>query len=44
MEPFVVPNGEIASDVYLYRDLSKGEDLDQEAGKALKFVKSELEN
>lgn len=42
MEPFVVPGGDIAQDIALWRDLSEGIDLDEEAKKAIKFTKQHL--
>lgn len=42
MEPFMLPGGDIAQDIALWRDLSEGLDLDEEARKALKFTKGHL--
>ncbi|MBE0690718.1 MAG: sugar phosphate isomerase/epimerase [Anaerolineae bacterium] len=42
MEPFVVPGGQVGSDIKVYRDLSIGLDLDQEAQKALLFMRGVL--
>ncbi len=42
MEPFVIPGGDIAQDIALWRDLSEGVDLDEEARKALEFTKRNL--
>jgi D-psicose/D-tagatose/L-ribulose 3-epimerase len=42
MEPFLMPGGEIGRDIKVYRDLSTGMDLDEEARKALLFVRGVL--
>jgi len=42
MEPFLVPGGEVGRDISVYRDLQDGLDLDQEAGRALEFVRQHL--
>jgi len=42
MEPFVVPENDVAKDVALYRDLRTGEDMNAVAAKALSFVKEKL--
>jgi len=42
MEPFVIPGGDIAEDVALWRDLMGDADLDEEAIKALEFTKNHL--
>lgn len=42
MEPFMLPGGDIAQDIALWRDLSKGVDLDEEAKQSLKFTKRHL--
>lgn len=42
MEPFMLPGGDIAQDIALWRDLSEGVDLDEEAEKALEFTKGNL--
>jgi D-psicose/D-tagatose/L-ribulose 3-epimerase len=40
MEPFVVPGGQVGRDIRVWRDLRPGlDDLDTEAGKALRFVR-----
>jgi len=42
MEPFVTPGGEVGRDISVYRDLSKGLDLDREAARAAQFVRDRL--
>jgi D-psicose/D-tagatose/L-ribulose 3-epimerase len=43
MEPFVVPGGQVGRDIRVWRDLRPGlDDLDTEAGKALRFVRDIL--
>lgn len=42
MEPFVLPGGQVGSDIKVYRDLSVGLDLDEEARKALLFMRGVL--
>ena len=42
MEPFVLPGGQVGSDIRVYRDLSVGMDLDEEARKALLFMRGAL--
>ncbi len=42
MEPFVMPGGQVGSDIKVYRDLSVGMDLDEEARKALLFMRGAL--
>ncbi|MHB8627038.1 MAG: D-psicose 3-epimerase [Aggregatilineales bacterium] len=42
MEPFLQPGGQVGSDIKVYRDLSVGLDLDDEARKALMFVRGFL--
>ncbi|KXA92882.1 hypothetical protein AKJ64_01980 [candidate division MSBL1 archaeon SCGC-AAA259E17] len=44
MESFLIPGGNIANDVKLSRDLREGKDLDEEAKKALDFVKEKFES
>jgi D-psicose/D-tagatose/L-ribulose 3-epimerase len=39
MEPFMMPGGQVGSDIKVFRDLSAGLDLDDEARKALLFVR-----
>ncbi|MCJ7566375.1 MAG: sugar phosphate isomerase/epimerase [Anaerolineales bacterium] len=42
MEPFLMPGGEVGRDIKVFRDLSIGMDLDEEAIKALQFVRGVL--
>jgi len=42
MEPFVTPGGEVGRDISIYRDLSEGLDLDDEAARSAAFVKDKL--
>lgn len=42
MEPFVTPGGQVGADIRVYRDLSVGMDLDEEARKALLFMRGVL--
>lgn len=42
MEPFVTPGGAVGRDIRVYRDLSVGMDLDEEARKALLFLRGVL--
>ncbi|MDR3710976.1 MAG: sugar phosphate isomerase/epimerase [Capsulimonadaceae bacterium] len=42
MEPFMVPGGEVGRDISVYRDLTNGLDLDDEAERSAKFVKDKL--
>jgi D-psicose/D-tagatose/L-ribulose 3-epimerase len=42
MEPFVRPGGQVGSDIKVYRDLGAGMDLDEEARKALLFMRGVL--
>lgn len=42
MEPFVTPGGEVGRDIRIHRDLGAGMNLDQEAGRALAFVREVL--
>ncbi len=42
MEPFVLPGGPVGRDIKIYRDLSVGLDLDEEARKALLFMRGVL--
>ena len=47
MEPFVTPGGQVGSDIKIYRDLSGGataEQIDQDAGGALEFVRKQIGN
>jgi D-psicose/D-tagatose/L-ribulose 3-epimerase len=43
MEPFLRPGGQIGRDIKVFRDLSAGLDLDEEARKALNFLRVVLE-
>ena len=42
MEPFLMPGGEVGRDIKVFRDLSVGVDLDEEAKNACAFVKAKL--
>ncbi len=42
MEPFLQPGGEVGRDISVYRDLSIGVDLDEEAARAAAFVRQGL--
>jgi D-psicose/D-tagatose/L-ribulose 3-epimerase len=42
MEPFLMPGGEVGRDIKVFRDLSIGMDLDEEAHKALQFMRGVL--
>ena len=42
MEPFLMPGGQVGSDIRVFRDLSVGLDLDDEARKALLFMRGVL--
>lgn len=42
MEPFVKPGGQVGRDVGVWRDLMPDADLDEEAAKAVKFVRKNL--
>ena len=42
MEPFLMPGGQVGSDIKVFRDLSVGLDLDDEARKALLFMRGVL--
>jgi D-psicose/D-tagatose/L-ribulose 3-epimerase len=39
MEPFLMPGGEVGRDIRVFRDMSVGLDLDEEAAKALQFTR-----
>src|SRR6201993_515520 len=41
MEPFLLPGGEVGRDISVYRDLLGKGDLDEEAARSVKFVRSE---
>jgi len=42
MEPFLMPGGQVGRDIKVFRDLSVGLDLDEEARKALQFMRGVL--
>ena len=42
MEPFLMPGGQVGRDIKVFRDLSANLDLDQEARKALLFMRGVL--
>jgi len=42
MEPFLMPGGEVGRDIRVFRDMSVGLDLDDEARKALMFIRGVL--
>jgi D-psicose/D-tagatose/L-ribulose 3-epimerase len=42
MEPFIMPGGQIGADIKVFRDMSAGLDLDDEARKALLFMRGVL--
>jgi len=42
MEPFLMPGGEVGRDIKVFRDLSVGLDMDEEARKALYFMRGVL--
>jgi D-psicose/D-tagatose/L-ribulose 3-epimerase len=42
MEPFLMPGGQVGRDIKVFRDLSVGLDLDEEARKALLFMRGVL--
>jgi D-psicose/D-tagatose/L-ribulose 3-epimerase len=42
MEPFLMPGGQVGRDIKVFRDLSVGLDLDEEAHKALLFMRGVL--
>lgn len=42
MEPFLMPGGQVGADIKVYRDLSVGLDMDEEARKALLFMRGVL--
>ena len=44
MEPFLMPGGQVGSDIRVYRDLSVGLDMDEEARKALAFMRGVLQS
>jgi len=42
MEPFLKPGGEVGRDIRVWRDLGAGMDMDEEARKAVNFMRSKL--
>jgi D-psicose/D-tagatose/L-ribulose 3-epimerase len=42
MEPFLIPGGEVGRDIKIFRDLSIGLDMDNEAKRALNFIREKL--
>lgn len=42
MEPFLMPGGDVGRDIKVFRDMKAGMDLDQEAKKALLFIRGIL--
>jgi D-psicose/D-tagatose/L-ribulose 3-epimerase len=42
MEPFLIPGGVVGRDIKVWRDMSIGLDLDEEARKALVFIREKL--
>jgi D-psicose/D-tagatose/L-ribulose 3-epimerase len=42
MEPFLMPGGQVGRDIRVFRDLSVGINLDEEARKALNFIRARL--
>jgi D-psicose/D-tagatose/L-ribulose 3-epimerase len=42
MEPFVMPGGQVGRDIKVFRDLSAGLEMDEEARKALWFIRGVL--
>ncbi|HZZ18850.1 MAG TPA: sugar phosphate isomerase/epimerase family protein [Opitutaceae bacterium] len=42
MEPFLMTGGEVGRDISVYRDLREGRDLDDEARRAVRFVRKSL--
>jgi D-psicose/D-tagatose/L-ribulose 3-epimerase len=42
MEPFLKPGGEVGRDIRVWRDLGVGMDMDEEARKAVNFMRSKL--
>jgi D-psicose/D-tagatose/L-ribulose 3-epimerase len=43
MEPFVMPGGEVGSNINVFRNLGAGYDIDTEARNACKFIRSKLQ-
>jgi D-psicose/D-tagatose/L-ribulose 3-epimerase len=44
MEPFLMPGGQVGQGMKVFRDMSIGVDLDDEAGKAMRFIRKKLRN
>lgn len=42
MEPFLIPGGQVGRDIKVWRDMSVGVDMDEEARKALQFMRDTL--
>lgn len=42
MEPFLRPGGQVGQGMKVFRDMSIGVDLDDEAGKAMRFIRNKL--
>jgi D-psicose/D-tagatose/L-ribulose 3-epimerase len=42
MEPFLLPGGQVGRDISVFRDLTEGLDLDDEARRACAFTKEHL--
>jgi D-psicose/D-tagatose/L-ribulose 3-epimerase len=42
MEPFLMPGGQVGSDIKVWRDMSVGVDMDAEAAKAVRFMRDRL--
>ena len=42
MEPFLLQGGQVGRDIRVWRDVGKGMDLDTEAAKAVRFIRSKL--
>ena len=42
MEPFLQPGGEVGRDIHVFRDLSKGLDMDEEARRACAFIREKF--
>lgn len=43
MEPFVEPGGQVGRDIHLWRDLRDGIDVDEDAERALQFIRGKLQ-
>jgi len=42
MEPFLMPGGQVGRDIKVFRDMSVGVNLDEEAQKAVNFIRTKL--